>query len=142
MLITSALVLLLSAYVPFDSRRSEAGNWLSVLSNVTPLDDIQHLLGYAYGSNPRQKLDVYIPRAAASQPHPVVVFGYGGVLTDGNRDEYRFVGEAFASLGFVTVVYDYRLYPEVSFPTYSQDAALGAGVRATPSDTRQCGDVS
>ena len=72
----------------------------------------------------------------------MVVFGYGGGLTDGNRDEYRFVGEAFASLGFVTVVYDYRLYPEVSFPTYSQDAALGAGVRAAPSDTRQCGDVS
>ena len=65
MLITPALVLLLSAYVPFDSRRSEADNWLSVLSDVTPLDDIQPLLGYAYGSNPRQKLDVYIPRAAA-----------------------------------------------------------------------------
>ena len=123
-LITSALVVLLSACAPFDSRRSEAGNWLAVLSNVTPLGDTQYLPGHAYGANPRQKLDVYIPRSAASQPRPVVVFGYGGGLTDGNRDEYRFVGEAFASLGFVTVVYDYRLYPEVSFPTYLQDAAL------------------
>ena len=99
-----------------------------MLSNVTPLGDTQYLPGNAYGANPRQKLDVYIPRVAATQPaaqpRPVVVFGYGGGLTDGNRDEYRFVGEAFASLGFVTVVYDYRLHPEVSFPTYLQDAAL------------------
>ena len=124
LLLTSALVTVLSACAPFDPRRSEAGNWLAVLSNVTPLNGIQHLPGFAYGSNPRQKLDVYIPRAAASQPRPLVVFGYGGGLTDGNRNEYRFVGEAFASLGFVTVIYDYRLYPEVSFPTYLQDAAL------------------
>ncbi len=127
-LITSALVIALSACAPFDSRRSEAGNWLAVLSNVTPLGDTQYLPGNAYGPNPRQQLDVYIPRAAATQPatkpRPVVVFGYGGGLSDGNRDEYRFVGEAFASLGFVTVVYDYRLFPEVSFPTYLQDAVL------------------
>ena len=122
------LALLLLAFVacaPFDPRRSEAGNWLTVLSNVTPLGDTQFLPNHAYGSDPRQQLDVYVPRAAsAAQPRPVVVFGYGGGLSDGNRDEYRFVGEAFASLGFVTVIYDYRLYPEVSFPTYLQDAAL------------------
>ncbi len=58
------------------------------------------------------------------QPRAVVVFGYGGGYRDGNRDEYAFVGEALASLGLITVIYDYRLYPEVSFPAYLEDAAL------------------
>jgi acetyl esterase/lipase len=123
-LISCAFVGLLIACAPFDSRKTEAGNWLAVLSNATPLEDAYYLPGYAYGPHERQKLDVYVPRAASNGLRPTVVFGYGGGFTDGNRDEYRFVGESFAGLGFVTVIYDYRLYPEVRFPSYLEDAAL------------------
>jgi acetyl esterase/lipase len=71
---------------------------------------------------PRQTLDVYVP-AASSVKAPVLIFFYGGSWQTGSKDMYRFVGQAFASAGIVTVIADYRVYPEVSFPEYVGDAA-------------------
>lgn len=78
----------------------------------------------SYGGLARQKLDIYVPQAAAAQPFPVVVFFYGGGWEEGTRADYRFVGAALASRGVLTVIADYRLYPEVVFPTFLDDAAL------------------
>ena len=78
----------------------------------------------AYGEHPRQKLDVYVPRAAAPGPRPLVIFFYGGSWQTGERGQYLFVAEAIASLGAVAVVPDYRVYPEVVFPAFLDDAAM------------------
>ncbi|WP_144111644.1 alpha/beta hydrolase [Paraburkholderia sp. BCC1886] len=81
----------------------------------------------AYGSAPRQKLDVYRPaaRAPSADPHgrPVVVFFYGGSWQNGSRSSYLFVGAALASRGFVAVVPDYRTWPDTGFPGFVDDAA-------------------
>ena len=79
--------------------------------------------GLAYGSDPRQKLDVYLP-ARAGAGGPLVLFFYGGTWTRGNRADYRFVGEALASAGIVTVVADYRLSPQVRWTGILEDCAL------------------
>lgn len=78
----------------------------------------------AYGPLARQKLDVYTP-AAAPPPGgwPIVVFFYGGSWNTGARAEYRFVGAALASRGVLTLVADYRLYPEVRYPEFLNDSA-------------------
>ena len=76
----------------------------------------------AYGPLDRQRLDVYRPNAAGAAP-PVVVFIYGGSWKTGSRGDYLFVAERLARLGCVAVVPDYRLYPEVRFPTFIEDAA-------------------
>lgn len=77
-----------------------------------------------YGELARQRLDVYRPAAAApAGGWPVVVFFYGGTWTSGSRSDYRFLGEALASHGVLTVVADYRLYPEVRFPDFLHDSA-------------------
>lgn len=78
--------------------------------------------GLAYGEHPRQKLDVYAPDGAR-QGLPVVLFIYGGSWNSGDRGDYAFVGRALAAQGFVTVVMDYRLVPQVVFPAFVQDAA-------------------
>ncbi len=86
----------------------------------------------AYGGNPRQKLDIYRPSATApSGGYPMVVFFYGGSWNSGSRTDYKFVGEALASRGVVTLVADYRLYPEVTYPDFLQDSAsaLAYGLR-------------
>ncbi|WP_419758017.1 alpha/beta hydrolase [Acidisoma sp.] len=75
-----------------------------------------------YGAGPRRKLDVYAPDSARG-PAPVVVFLYGGSWDSGSKDDYRFVGGALAAAGFVTVIPDYRLYPEVVFPAFLEDCA-------------------
>jgi acetyl esterase/lipase len=79
----------------------------------------------AYGPNPQQRLDVYVPERGA-EPRPLVVFWHGGRWRYGDKIDYRFVGAALAESGYVTVVANYRLYPEVKMPGFMQDAALAA----------------
>lgn len=75
-----------------------------------------------FGDNARLRLDVYEPRGAHTE-RPVVVFWYGGSWLRGERSQYRFVGAALAQAGFVTVLPDYRLFPEVRFPAFLDDGA-------------------
>jgi len=78
----------------------------------------------AYGTQPRQKLDIYTPTAAPPVTGwPVVVFIYGGSWNTGERAQYKFVGEALAARGVMTLVADYRLYPEVRYPDFLNDSA-------------------
>ena len=76
----------------------------------------------AFGSHPRQRLDVFTP-VAGSAGAPVLVFFYGGSWKNGSKEAYAFVGQALAAQGFVTVLPDYRLYPEVRFPDFLDDGA-------------------
>ena len=81
--------------------------------------------GVAYGPLPRQTLDVYAPsRPAPRAGWPVVVFFYGGSWNTGERADYRFVGAALAARGVLTLVADYRLYPQVRYPEFLRDSAL------------------
>lgn len=97
---------------------------VSLLNATIPTDGYVVHKDIAYGDNPRQKLDIYVPTAADSKnPAPVIVFFYGGSWQYGSKDEYLFVGQALASKGFVTVIADYRLYPEVYFPLFVHDGA-------------------
>ena len=41
----------------------------------------------------------------------------------GERGDYGFVGRAFAAQGFVVVIPDYRLVPQVRFPAFIEDGA-------------------
>ena len=62
---------------------------------------------------------------------PVVVFFYGGAWQSGNKGLYRFVAAALARRGYVAVLPDYRIYPEVRYPGFLEDGAqrraLGQG---------------
>ncbi|RZJ11690.1 MAG: alpha/beta hydrolase [Rubrivivax sp.] len=81
-------------------------------------------VGVVYGPGERQLLDVYRPaRAAPRGGWPVVVFFYGGSWNRGERGDFAFVGEALASRGILTMVADYRLYPEVQYPGFLNDGA-------------------
>lgn len=92
------------------------------LERRVPEDTYRLVPDIAYGSHPRQRLDVYSPLDARTAA-PVFVFFYGGAWTSGTRGFYRFVGEAMAARGIVTVVPDYRLHPEVRFPDFLDDSA-------------------
>jgi acetyl esterase/lipase len=63
-----------------------------------------------YGAGPQHRLDVYVPNNLPSKPAPLVVFWHG----------------ALAELGYVTVVANYRHYPEVKMPGFMDDAARAA----------------
>jgi len=80
----------------------------------------------AYGPGPQQRLDVYVPRSAAVEARPVIVFWHGGRWREGDKADYRFVGAALAGAGCVTLVANYRHYPQVKMPGFMQDAAQAA----------------
>lgn len=74
-----------------------------------------------YGEQPRNTLDVYLP--AHAKDAPVVVFFHGGGWNSGDKDNYKFVGAALAGQGYIAVLPNYRLYPQVKFPAFMHDAA-------------------
>lgn len=76
-----------------------------------------------YGSEERQQLDLY-HAGDSTIARPVVVFLHGGAWMQGSKDQYLFVGEALVSKGFVAVIPNYRLFPDVKFPTFVEDSAL------------------
>lgn len=78
--------------------------------------------GIAYGSHPRQLLDIYRPRGKHDRAR-VIVFLYGGRWTSGTRHDYPLLARSFTSRGWVVVVPDYRLHPEVRFPAWIEDGA-------------------
>lgn len=81
-------------------------------------------MGLAYGEHPRHQLDAYLPAGTApASGWPTALFFYGGTWRRGERAEYRFVGEALASRGILTVIADYRLFPEVRWPSFLEDSA-------------------
>lgn len=77
----------------------------------------------AYGTHPRQRLDVYVPTVPAAGPRPLVVFVHGGRWSSGSKDLYRFVAAGLAERGVVAVVPNYRLYPEVRMAAAAEDVA-------------------
>ncbi|WP_420478447.1 alpha/beta hydrolase [Brevundimonas sp. FT23028] len=77
----------------------------------------------AYGSLPRQTLDIWAPTGATDRPWPVLVFFYGGGWSDGDKALYGWAAQALAARGFLVVVPDYRLVPDVHFPAFIQDGA-------------------
>jgi len=104
---------------------SSACSPVKVLNGLVP-DDGYHLhADIAYGDLKRQQLDVYQPKQA-NQTSPVVVFFYGGSWDSGDKADYKFVAEALTSHGIITVIPDYRVYPDVLFPAFMADPARAA----------------
>jgi acetyl esterase/lipase len=96
---------------------------LAVFNTVIPKDRLAApaVRDIAYGPGPRQQLDIY--PAPGTSAKPVIVFFYGGGWDSGRRQDYAWAARALAAQGFVTIVPDYRLVPEVRFPAFLEDAA-------------------
>jgi len=103
---------------------------IKILNAMVPQSTYKLESGIAFGKLPRQKLDIYLPNIEseneAKKPRKVVIFYYGGSWDSGERGDYKFVGEALASLGYIVVIPDYRVYPDVLFPALMADPALAA----------------
>jgi acetyl esterase/lipase len=78
----------------------------------------------AFGTDPRQRLDLYGPTSSGPAGRlPVIVFLYGGSWSSGEKAGYGFVGRALAARGFLVAVPDYRLVPKVRYPAFLEDNA-------------------
>ena len=118
---------------------------VTLINVLTPSFSYKKTTNIAYTSTGtvRQQLAVYQPTDAvvATKPRPVVVFFYGGAWQEGSRSDYLFVAEALTQRGYVVVVPDYRVYPEVKYPEFLYDGAA-AVAWATNNADRYGGDRS
>ena len=101
----------------------EALSPLGLFSALTPKDPARRVLaGAPFGEGPRQKLDVYAP-VSGDDAAPVAVFFYGGSWETGRRQDYGWAARALAARGFLTLLPDYRIYPEAVYPAFLEDGA-------------------
>ncbi|WP_432261803.1 alpha/beta hydrolase [Cupriavidus sp. TMH.W2] len=94
-----------------------------------PAGGIRTLSAQAYGDDPRQQLDLYLPaQARAGSALPVVVFVHGGAFLRGSKDAtphiYANVPRLFARAGYLGVNMEYRLAPQSPYPGGAADVAL------------------
>lgn len=94
----------------------------AILNSLQPRAALRVARNLRYQPGARGTLDVYAPRSASGRA-PVVLFIYGGAWDSGRKAQYAFVGDALASAGIVTIIPDYRVYPQVRWPTFLQDNA-------------------
>lgn len=81
---------------------------------------------YEYGDTKRQRMDVYLPRSAAtarygSEKRPTVVLVHGGGWVGGSKKSMRRAAAPFVDLGYVAISVNYRIAPRHPFPTQRQD---------------------
>ncbi|KAG1718093.1 Alpha/Beta hydrolase protein [Suillus lakei] len=79
----------------------------------------------------RNELDIYYPLNSTLTKDgktPILFFVYGGGYSSGSKEfpepfsmGYRALGSFFAQHGFITIIPDYRLVPEVKFLASSED---------------------
>ncbi|KAG1744937.1 Alpha/Beta hydrolase protein [Suillus paluster] len=110
----------LAAFVPILEERKEE---IEKIQRKTFVYDDKRLT--------RNELDVYYPLNSTLTKNgktPILVFVYGGGFNTGSRQlpepfsmGYRMLGSFYAHRGFITIIPDYRLVPEVKFPAASED---------------------
>jgi len=98
---------------------------LQVVNSVSKIYGAEVQEDIAFGQHPKLKYDLYLPDSANEEftTTPVIVFFYGGSWNKGDKSEYEFVGRRLASMGYITAVPNYRLYPEVKYPDFLEDGA-------------------
>ncbi|MCI5069126.1 alpha/beta hydrolase [Acidovorax sp.] len=100
---------------------------------------VQRIADVPYGSDPRQRMDVYVPTglAASAVRAPVIFMVHGGGWRHGDKAMGRVVQEKVARwvpLGFVLISVNYRLLPETPVAEQERDvqAALMAAQQRAP----------
>ncbi len=111
---------------------------LGIMNALLPKDpgSYRRATDIAYGTEPRQRFDVYAPQEPARNP-PLLVFLYGGSWREGDKANYAFVGRAFAAAGYLVAIPDYRVVPEVRYPDFVIDC--GRAIAAFRAREREFG---
>ena len=74
-----------------------------------------------YGTDDRQKLDVYLPGNAGSAGMPVLIFFHGGYWVLGHKDTLGFMAPPITSAPAILVTGGYRLAPGAKYPEQVDD---------------------
>jgi acetyl esterase/lipase len=96
----------------------QAGNSGASAANVEHLKDVD----FVGGNNPRQKLDLLLPKDRAGKKRPMVVFIHGGGWMSGKKEDGLSIVRLIAATGdYATATINYRLTQEAGWPAQIHD---------------------
>ena len=75
----------------------------------------------AYGTRPRQRLDLYHPASAQNSVLPCLVFIHGGFWQEGDKSVSGFAAKTFCDLGWAYVSIGYTLTPHISLTALTEE---------------------
>ena len=74
-----------------------------------------------YGTDDRQKLDVYLPKTSGLTGLPVLMFLHGGYWMLGHKDTLGFMAPPITQAPAILVTAGYRLAPGAKYPEQVDD---------------------
>jgi prenylcysteine alpha-carboxyl methylesterase len=83
--------------------------------------------GVAYGSKPRNRLDIYVPDCAAVSPRPVVIYVTGGAWIIGYKAWGALLAQRLSEAGVVVCCLDYRNFPQGTILDMMEDINTAFG---------------
>lgn len=69
------------------------------------------------------RFDLYIPQAECGNEMPLLIYFHGGGLESGDKTDDWDMYMELAAYGIIVVSANYRMYPDVGFPVFIEDAA-------------------
>ena len=75
----------------------------------------------AYGPDPKQTVDLYLPQTCPPDGAPVLVFAHGGAWTNGYKEWMGLLAPAITSAGAILVSVSYRLAPQHKWDEMADD---------------------
>ena len=100
--IRSFLILFISSVFLFSCAIDQEKN-----PDVLPALEISNV---PYGSDTRQKMDIFLPAGRSSDKTPVIIYIHGGAWVDGDKSEFSqvkpFVEQSFP--GFAMISFNYN----------------------------------
>jgi len=77
---------------------------------------VDHAFDIAYGPDPFQQLDIWLPAGAPAEPVPVLVMIHGGVYRNGHKEWMGAPAAEVTALPAILVSLNYRLIPRAHVP--------------------------
>jgi acetyl esterase/lipase len=129
MLIAAIIIAALHVLANADHAEGGPARWLPtppIRRPPIPMRSHTEVADLAYvpdSADPKQRLDLFVPKLETGVRAPMAVFVHGGVWALGDRKEFTHVGKALAQRGIVTAVMSYRLAPAAKHPAQIEDVA-------------------
>lgn len=104
---------------PSSAEAADYGTRVYELGRASALDPVATV---SYGPDPQQRLHVYLPPGARTQPSlPLLLFFHGGAWVSGGLSWLRFMAPTVTSLPAIFVAGTYRLAPTWRWPAAYED---------------------
>lgn len=85
------------------------------------MKNIKTVLNIAYNDSKDMLLDLYLPEERSD--FPVLIFFHGGGIESSSKESVATIGKELAESGIAVAAPNYRLFPNVSYPGFIEDAA-------------------